>query len=43
MRSLITHFLAFTGGISASVVVMCILRGGKRTDEEFEQMQGGTG
>ncbi len=43
MWNLIMHFLAFTGDISAGVVVMCILRGGKRADEEFEQMQGGAG
>jgi len=39
MLNLITHFLTFTGGMSAGVVLMCILQAGKQTDEEFEQMQ----
>lgn len=39
MWNLITHFLSFTGGMSAGVVLMCILQAGKQTDEEFEQMQ----
>lgn len=39
MWNLITHFPAFAGGISAGVVVMCILRAEKRADEEFERMQ----
>ena len=39
MWNLITHFLTFTGGMSAGVVLMCILQAGKQTDEKFEQMQ----
>ena len=39
MWNLIAHFLNFTCGMSAGVVLMCILQAGKRADEEFEQMQ----
>ena len=39
MWNLISHFLTFICGMSAGVVLMCILQAGKRADEEFEQMQ----
>lgn len=39
MWNMITHFLTFTGGMSAGVVLMCLLQTGKQADEEFEQMQ----
>lgn len=39
MQNLIAHLLTFTGGMSAGVVLMCILQAGKQADEEFEQMQ----
>lgn len=39
MWNMITHFLAFTGGMSASVVLMCLLQTGKQANEEFEDMQ----
>lgn len=39
MWNLITHFLTFTGGMSAGVVLMCLLQTGKQADEEFEDMQ----
>lgn len=39
MWNLIAHFLTFTSGMSAGVVLMCILQTGKQTDEEFEQTQ----
>lgn len=39
MWNVITHFLTFTGGMSAGVVLMCLLQTGKQTDEEFEEMK----
>ena len=33
MWSMITHFLTFTGGMSAGVVLMCLLQAGKQEDE----------
>lgn len=39
MWNLITHFLTFTGGMTAGVVLMCLLRAGKQADKEFEEMQ----
>lgn len=39
MWNLITHFLTFTGGMTAGVVLMCLLQTGKQADEEFEEMQ----
>ena len=39
MWNMITHFLTFTGGMSAGVVLMCLLQTGKQADEEFEDMQ----
>jgi len=36
MWNMITHFLTFTGGMSAGVVLMCLLQTGKQADEEFE-------
>ena len=39
MWNMITHFLTFTGGMSTSVVLMCLLQTGKQVDEEFEDMQ----
>ena len=34
MWNMITHFLTFTGGMSAGVVLMCLLQTGKQADEE---------
>lgn len=39
MWNLITHFLTFAGGMTAGVVLMCLLQAGKQADEEFEEMQ----
>ena len=39
MWNMITHFLTFTGGMSAGVVLMCLLQAGKQANEEFEQLQ----
>ena len=39
MWNLITHFLIFTGGMSAGVVLMCLLQVGKQADEQMEDMQ----
>lgn len=33
MWSMITHFLTFTGGMSAGIVLMCLLQAGKQEDE----------
>lgn len=38
MWNLITHFLTFAGGMSASVVLMCLLQAGKQADEQMEEM-----
>ena len=37
MWNILMHFLTFTGGVSAGVVLMCLLQAGKQADEEFEQ------
>lgn len=39
MWNLITHFLIFTGGMSAGVVLMCLMQAGKQADEQMEEMQ----
>ena len=39
MWNLLIPFLKFTGGMSAGVVLMCLLQSGKQADEEFEQLQ----
>jgi hypothetical protein len=39
MWNILIHFLTFTGGMSAGVVLMCLLQSGKQADEEFEQLQ----
>ena len=39
MWNILIHFLTFTGGMSAGVVLMCFLQSGKQADEEFEQLQ----
>lgn len=39
MWNLITHFLTFTGGMTAGVVLMCLLLAGKQADEQFEEMR----
>lgn len=39
MWNQITHFLIFTGGMSAGVVLMCLLQVGKQADEQMEEMQ----
>ena len=36
MWNMITHFLTFTGGMSAGVVLMCLLQTGKQEDEWLE-------
>lgn len=38
MWNLITHFLTFAGGMSAGVVLMCLLQAGKQADEQMEEM-----
>lgn len=40
MWNLITHFLTFAGGMSAGVVLMCLLQIGKQADEQMEEMSG---
>ena len=39
MWNILIHFLTFTGGMFAGVVLMCLLQSGKQADEEFEQLQ----
>ena len=39
MWNILINFLTFTGGMSAGVVLMCLLQSGKQADEEFEQLQ----
>lgn len=39
MWNLITHFLIFTGGMFAGVVLMCLLQAGKQADEQMEEIQ----
>ena len=36
MWNMITHFLTFTGGMSAGVVLMCLLQTGNQEDEWLE-------
>ena len=36
MWNMITHFLTFTGGMSAGVVLMCLMQAGKQEDEWLE-------
>ena len=36
MWNMITHFLTFTGGMSAGVVLMSLLQTGKQEDEWLE-------
>ena len=36
MWNMITHFLTFTGGMSAGGVLMCLLQTGKQEDEWIE-------
>ena len=36
MWNMITHFLTFTGGMSAGVELMCLLQTGKQEDEWLE-------
>lgn len=36
MWNMITHFLTFTGGMSAGVVLMCLLQAAKQEDEWLE-------
>ena len=38
MWNILIHFLTFTGGMSAGVVLMCLLQSVKQADEEFDQM-----
>lgn len=39
MWNLITHFLSFAGGMSAGIVLMCLMQAGKQADEQMEEMQ----
>ena len=39
MWNIITHFLAFMGGMTGGVVLMCLLQAGKMADEQFEELQ----
>lgn len=39
MCNLIIHFLIFTGGMSAGVMLMCLMQAGKQADEQMEEMQ----
>ncbi|WP_374972020.1 DUF3789 domain-containing protein [Blautia producta] len=36
MWYLVTHFLSFTGGMSAGVVLMCLMQAAKQEDEWLE-------
>ena len=39
MWNMISHILTFAGGMTAGVVLMCLLQAGKAADEQFEDMQ----
>lgn len=39
MWSIITHFIVFTAGTVAGVVLMCLMQAGKQADEQMEEMQ----
>lgn len=39
MWNIISHVFTFVGGITAGVVLMCLLQAGKAADEQFENMQ----
>lgn len=39
MWNMITHFLTFTGGMLAGVVLMCLMQAGKQADEQMGEMQ----
>ena len=36
MWNMITHFLTFTGGMSAGVALMCLMQAAKQEDEWLE-------
>ena len=39
MWSMITHFLAFTAGTVAGVVLLCLMQAGKMADEGYENLK----
>lgn len=39
MWSIITHFLAFTAGTVAGVVLLCLMQAGKAADEWHENLE----
>ena len=39
MWSIITHFIAFTAGTVAGVVLLCLMQAGKMADEGYENME----
>lgn len=39
MWSIITHFIAFTAGTVAGVVLLCLMQAGKMADEGYEKME----
>lgn len=40
MWNMIAHFLTFTGGMLAGVILMCLLQAGRLADEELKEMRG---
>lgn len=39
MWSIITHFITFTAGAAAGVVLLCLMQAGKMADEGYENME----
>ena len=39
MWNMIAHFLSFTAGMTAGVILMCLLQVGKQEDEWMEQLE----
>lgn len=39
MWSIITHFIVFTAGTVAGVVLLCLIQAGKMEDEGYENME----
>lgn len=39
MWNIITHFIAFTAGTVAGVLLLCLMQAGKMADEGYEKME----
>ena len=39
MWSIVTHFIAFTAGTMAGVLLLCVMQAGKAADEWHENME----